>query len=77
MYLCKVCNQEFYSTVDCKAHLEGQHAGAQPDSCVFVNYQCPVCAVLFAHKIDCLNHALRDHGVQAAECRQYLGTPRA
>jgi hypothetical protein len=70
MYLCKQCSEEFYSVVDCNAHREAQHSSSSEEDCVLVQYQCPICGVVYAHKVDCRNHALRDHGVQQAVCLQ-------
>lgn len=73
MYLCKQCSEEFFSQVDCAAHLEAQHPDSPADGCVFVHYQCPICGQLFSHKVDCRNHALRNHGIQKAVCLQVEG----
>ena len=63
MYKCSSCSTLFYSMVDCEAHLANEHPD-QGDSCVQVQFRCPVCGQVFGHKTDVTNHALRDHGKQ-------------
>ncbi len=64
MYRCTVCQELFYSLVDCQKHVEAHHAEAQGEVCIPVRYTCGYCGRRFGHRADVQNHALRDHGLQ-------------
>ncbi len=64
MYKCTVCEELFYSTVDCASHVEKVHPEHEPTACIQVQYRCDHCGRVFGHKRDVHNHTLREHGLQ-------------
>jgi uncharacterized C2H2 Zn-finger protein len=39
---------------------------------VLVQYRCKVCGHIFNHRIDCRNHAMREHGIQRLGCPEFV-----
>ncbi len=64
MIKCTVCDQMFYSIVDCTSHVERTHADPDQDPCIRVQYRCNICGRVFGHRADVRNHTLREHGLQ-------------
>ena len=70
MYKCTLCNQTFYSQVDCAQHQAREHPDQSEPACTQLEYRCGYCGMAFSHRTDVSNHALRDHGIQRVEVRE-------
>lgn len=70
MIKCGICNDLFFSRVDCIAHINNEHEHTEEDPCFEVAYHCPKCSEIFQHIRDCTNHAMREHGLQKIDCRE-------
>lgn len=71
MFKCTLCDERFFSVIDCCNHAEAEHSDAGIDACTQVLYRCPVCDQNFGHPWDCKNHGLREHGLQQIECTEF------